>query len=297
VTSPAAWPHTHDAVPTFAIVIPTVNEQRNIERLLKSIRNQAGATYSIAVVDQSSTDSTAEIARSYGCTVIRIPKPSFYSPPARSRNLGAETIEGKILLHLDADMELESQDFLKKLETLVDSGHQAVVINEIDVASGFWARCKALERRCYRGTEVEAARAVTRELFARVGGYDENISSGEDFFITQLYRRETHVATDQSLSLRHHLGSYSLAFLLKRKFAYGRTSKTYLLRARSIGARSAGSIVGSSLRAYLRNWRLLGEQPLYYLCIFPLRAMEFLAVQAGMWLDRPTNRQSPSEAK
>ncbi|HEX7158325.1 MAG TPA: glycosyltransferase [Edaphobacter sp.] len=279
-------------IPTFAIVIPTRNEQGNIERLLSSIRSQTGATYSIAVVDQSSTDRTVEIARSYGCTVVESPKPNFYSPPARSRNLGAGAIEGKILLHLDADMELDSPDFLRKLQTLIDDGHRAAVIHETDVASGFWARCKALERRCYTGTEIEAARAATRELFALVGGYDEEISSGEDFFITRLYERETQVASDRSLSLRHHIGRYSLGSLIKKKFDYGRTSTKYLFKAREIGARSAPSIVRSSLRAYLRNWRLLGEQPLHYVFIFPLRAMELIAVRAGMWVGPRADRGS-----
>jgi glycosyltransferase involved in cell wall biosynthesis len=292
-TRPASPTNTADMPPTFAIVIPTYNEESSIERLLKSIRRQTEANYSIAVVDQSSQDRTAEIAKSYGCTVIDIPRPHFYTPPARSRNLGAQAIEGKILLHLDADMELDSPNFLKKLETLIDPGHRAVVIHESDVASGFWATCKALERRCYRETEMGAARAVTRELFLRVGGYDEDISSGEDFFITRLYERETQVASDQSLSLRHHVGRPTLGSLLRKKFAYGRTSKIYLLKARKIGARSAASIVRSSLRAYLRNWRLLGEQPAHYVCILPLRAMELLAVRLGMCFG-PRAGESPN---
>ncbi len=268
--------------PTFAVVIPTFNEERNVERLLRSIRLQTGSSYLIAVVDQSSTDRTAEIARAYGCTVINIPRPRYYSPPARSRNIGAESIEGKILVHLDADMELGSSDFLRRLETLIDTSHRAVVIHESDVASGFWARCKALERSCYRGTDMEGARAVTRELFARVGGYDEEISSGEDFFITRLFERQTEVTSDPSLLLLHHVGRCSLRSILSKKFAYGRTAHTYLIKARGVGARSGASIVRSSARAYLRNWRLLAKQPAHYLCIFPLRAMELVAVHLGM---------------
>jgi|ERR1700693_3826143 len=272
------------SIPTFAIVIPTYNEERNIERLLHSIQSQRGSTYSIALVDQSSKDRTVEIAGSFGCTVIQIPSSRFYSPPARSRNLGAKAIDGRILLHLDADMELDSPDFLNQLESKMDIDHRAVIIHEQDVASGFWATCKALERSCYRGTEMEAARAVTRDLFTKVGGYDEDISSGEDFYITRLYELETEVARDHSLHLRHYLGTYTLLSLVRKKFAYGRTAKTYLVKAKSTGAHSAGSIVRSSMRAYIRSWRLLGTQPVHYLAIFPLRAVEFAVVHLGMWL-------------
>jgi arabinofuranan 3-O-arabinosyltransferase len=210
--------------------------------------------------------------------------------------VGATSIEGRVLLHLDADMELESPNFLTQLGALIDSDHRAVVIHEVDLASGFWAKCKALERSCYRGTEMEAARAVTRELFSQVGGYDEDIASGEDFYITRLYELKTKVARNDSLQLRHYIGRYSLASLLKKKFAYGRTSKIYLSKAKSVGAKSAGSIIRSSLRAYIRNWRLLRTQPVHYLCIFPLRAMELIAVKLGTWLGSPPYESSQSRS-
>lgn len=283
---------------TFAVVIPTYNEERNIGRLLRSIRMQTDTSCSIVVVDQSSADRTVEVARSFGCKVIEIPGPSFYSPPARSRNVGAHSVDSRILLHLDADMELASADFLRTLESLIDNSHSAAVIYEIDVASGFWAKCKALERSCYQDSEMESARAVTRDLFFTVGGYDEDVSSGEDFYITRLFRQRTRIARDPSLLLRHHVGRGSLRSMLRKKFDYGRTAKTYLHKARRVGAQSGPSIAWSSARAYLRNWPLLAKQPAHYLCIFPLRAMELAAVWLGMWFGpKPKASQAPDEPR
>jgi hypothetical protein len=181
-------------------------------------------------------------------------------------------------------MELDSPDFLRRLKALIDSRHQAAIIHERDVAIGFWATCKAVERSCYYDTDMEAARAVTAELFAMVGSYDEYISSGEDFFITRLFARHTQIARNESLTLLHHIGRRSLRSMLRKKFSYGRTARTYLDQARKVGAPSAPSIAGISLLAYLRNWRLLGKQPAAYLCVLPLRAMEFGAVLFGMWV-------------
>jgi Glycosyl transferase family 2 len=268
--------------PTFAIVIPTRNEGRRLGRLLESIRRQRDCTYSIAVVDQRSTDHTVQIAKEYGCTVIEMASSMFYAPPARSRNAGAKAIAGHILLHLDADMELGSADMLMRLQALIDCDHQAVIIPESDVPVGFWAACKCLERSCYRGTEMEAPRAVTRELFTRTGGYDESISSGEDFYISRLYARETQLVRAQSLSLNHYIGPSSLTALLRKKFGYGRSARAYLRNARAIGAMSAATIVRSSLAAYLKNWRLIRTHPIQFICIVPLRMMEFTAVQLGM---------------
>jgi glycosyltransferase involved in cell wall biosynthesis len=273
--------------PTFSIIIPTYEASRHIERLLRSIRIQSGPSYTVTVVDQSSSDGTADIARAFGCTVLTSAKPRFYSPPALSRNMGAASSQGRILLHLDADMEFGSPDFLQRLEIMFDDEHRAVIIHEQDVASGFLARCKAVERSCYHGSNMEYARAATRELFCEVGGYDEAVSAGEDLFITSSYRRRTQIGSDDSLFLYHHLGQYSLKALLKKKFSYGRTANTYLRRARALGGVSASRIVWYSVRAYLKNWRMLRQHPILYLSVFPLRTVEFVAVRLGMLLGPP----------
>jgi glycosyltransferase involved in cell wall biosynthesis len=283
--------------PVVGIVVPTYNEERNIARLLASIRSQQGCSYSVAVVDQSSSDRTAQIVRSFGWPVMKVERAAFYSPPARSRNLGARSTAATILLHLDADMELSSPMFLQNLASLVDQGHRAVTIREHDVASGFWANCKALERSCYRGTEMESARGVTRELFALVGGYDEDVSSGEDFFITKLYRRHTRIARDDSLVLNHHIGRLSLRRLLVKKYSYGRTIGTYLRKARATAGQSSLGIVRMCMVAYLKNWRLLLRHPVLYLCIFPLRALELVAVGWGSWVSaRAKSSTAPTDS-
>ena len=268
--------------PIFGLVIPTFNTERHLDRLLTSIHSQSLASYSIAVVDQGSSDRTVEIARSYGCIVIDVPRSPFYTPPARSRNLGARAVEGEILLHLDADMQLGSSNFLAKLAGIIDRDHRAAIIHERDVASGFWANCKALERSCYRGTGMEAARAVSRDLFNQVGGYDADVSSGEDFYVTGLYRRETRLASDNEVWVWHHTGNYTLASSLRKKFSYGRTAAIYIHRAGAVSAPSATAIARESMAAYIRNWRLILKHPANYIGIFPMRALESIAVLLGM---------------
>jgi arabinofuranan 3-O-arabinosyltransferase len=237
---------------------------------------------------------------SFGWPVVTAPKEAFYSPPARSRNLGARSTSGRILLHLDADMELSSPSLLKRIAGIVDQGHQAVTIHEHDVASGFWAECKALERSCYWNTEMESARAVTRDLFVLVGGYDEEVSSGEDLFITNLYKKHTQVGLDDALVLDHHVGKISLRRLLAKKYSYGKTAQTYLSKARVSGSSSSFGIVRMSLAAYMRHWRLFLRHPARYLCIFPLRTLELLSVQMGRWAAArsevavPTQSDTPS---
>jgi glycosyltransferase involved in cell wall biosynthesis len=270
--------------PTFAIIVPTLNAESTLGRLLRSVQAQSNASYAVAVVDEASSDGTVQVARDYGCTVVNVPSRSSYAPPGPNRNLGAQAVEGRILVHLDADMELASPDFLTALARAVDEDHEAAILTEHDLAVGFWGRCKALERSCYRGTGLEGARAVTRRLFNAVGGYDQLIASGEDIYITSLYVQLTVLARGEALTVWHHIGRPSLFSLLGKKFAYGRAARAYVSRVGTGSGLSPSDITRMCLAAYLRNWRLLGTHPLLYLSILPLRALEFASVSLGLLL-------------
>lgn len=92
----------------LSIVIPTLNEEKYLPGLLESIKGQNFKDYEIIVADAGSEDRTVEIARSFGCRVVkggRLP---------RGRNKGAEVAKGDFILFLDADSRLE-KDSLNEL--------------------------------------------------------------------------------------------------------------------------------------------------------------------------------------
>ncbi|MEI6327334.1 MAG: glycosyltransferase [Candidatus Roizmanbacteria bacterium] len=267
------------AKPIFSIIIPTLNEMRrdNIETLLKSISLQKNKAYEIIVVDQSSDDGTVDIAKKYGAVIMNIPRPAFYTPPGVHRNTGAKAAHGDILIHLDADMELSDDGWLDRVASLIDEEHQAAIIHEKDIAYGYWNKCKALERRCYWGTPMESARIVSCKLFEQVGGYDQHISSGEDFHISELYGRHTSINQSDEVWLKHRTGSTSLGALLRKKYSYGKTANVFL-RA----SPSRLNIAKESLVAYLKHSSLLIRQPHIACGMLVLRILEFVAVKYGM---------------
>jgi glycosyltransferase involved in cell wall biosynthesis len=277
--------------PMVSIIIPTFNEGANIGRLLDSVRSQSGVGFEVIVVDQGSYDRTVEIAKSYGCTVVATPRANFYSPPGRNRNVGAAISKGSILLHLDADMELAGPHFLERLVGLIDDTHQAAVIHEVDIAYGFWTKCKALERSCYWNTEVEAARAMTKSLFDKVGGYHDEISSGEDFYLSKKCQLKTNLIKDSSLFLFHHTAAASLLTLLKKKFSYGKTAGSYIRISRGSGMDSRQRMTMRYLRAYIANSRLLVRDPTHFSALLPLRLMEVTAVCLGMLVNGAKSRR------
>src|SRR5262245_12998719 len=85
----------------FSIVIPAKNEEANIGRCLDSISQvewDAGH-YEVIVVDNGSTDRTAEIARQKGAKVFVRPELTI----SGLRNFGAAMGAGKVLAFIDAD--------------------------------------------------------------------------------------------------------------------------------------------------------------------------------------------------
>ncbi|RJQ27608.1 glycosyltransferase family 2 protein, partial [Candidatus Parcubacteria bacterium] len=188
----------------ITIIIPTYNSQKHIKACLESIKNQDYKPFEVIIVDQSSTDDTIKIAKEYGCKTIIRPRPQFYSPPSVSRNVGAKEAKGEILYHVDSDMMLE-KGLLSEIVKLISERYDVLIVHEKDITKGFWSKCKAFERRCYWGDDkIESARVVKRSLFEQVGGYDENVSSGEDFNIHKKYKSIGKVGFCKA-AVRHNL--------------------------------------------------------------------------------------------
>jgi len=80
----------------LSVIIPTLNEEKNIAACLEATRNARNIER--IVVDGGSADKTAEIARSWGATVITSEKGR-----ARQMNAGARAAAGQFLLFLHAD--------------------------------------------------------------------------------------------------------------------------------------------------------------------------------------------------
>src|SRR3989339_1980792 len=91
----------------LSIIIPAYNEERYLPKLLNCIKKQTYRDYEVIVADANSKDKTRQIAKKYGCRVVK------GGMPAAGRNNGAKAAKGGILLFLDADVQFD-KDFLKK---------------------------------------------------------------------------------------------------------------------------------------------------------------------------------------
>lgn len=84
---------------TISVVVPAYNDAEMLRECLRRVRDQLRPADEIVVVDNASTDDTAEVARSLGAVVVHQPVPGIF--PAASAGYDAAT--GDIIARLDAD--------------------------------------------------------------------------------------------------------------------------------------------------------------------------------------------------
>jgi glycosyltransferase involved in cell wall biosynthesis len=103
--------HDENAKPAVAVIIPAYNEEKSIAHVLGDIPRQWVRT--IVVVDNGSSDRTAEYARLHGATVV--PEPQRGYGAACLAGIASLTSNIEIIVFLDADY----SDFPEELEKVV----------------------------------------------------------------------------------------------------------------------------------------------------------------------------------
>jgi len=252
-----------------SVVITTKNEEINIENCLKSIERQSLKNIELIVVDNFSEDRTVEIARKHGAKV-------YLKGPERpsQRNYGAQVAIGEYLLYLDADMILSPkviEDCVKKCEV---GAVDAIYIPERIMGEGFWIKVRDFERSFYTGTVVDAVRFIRRDLFWRVGGFDESLIGPEDWDFDRRVRKigRTGIA---STPLYHNEGRFNMERYLKKKNYYADGIKNYVRKwgpndqetIKQVGVwyRLMGVFVEKG------KWKKLIRTPLFTIAMYGLR--------------------------
>lgn len=103
----------------ISILIPARNEEKNIERILNSIKNLDYENYEVLIYDDLSEDKTYEIAKSFESEKIRVIKGFDKPKDWVGKNFALYNLvkfsSGEILLFLDADIEIKDNEILKKI--------------------------------------------------------------------------------------------------------------------------------------------------------------------------------------
>ncbi|GJM15169.1 MAG: hypothetical protein DHS20C13_04960 [Thermodesulfobacteriota bacterium] len=209
--------------PFISVIIPAYNSTKFIALCLEALSKSTYTSYEVILVDDGSTDDTAQIAHDMGCQVFVMEN---QSGPAVARNFGSKQANGEILLFIDSDvlvkidtLELVAStfsenpdiaalfgsyddtpsdtDFLSQYRNLL---HHYVHQNSNPDAATFWAGCGA----------------VRKNIFLELNGYNDKKfaePSIEDIELGYRMRENGYkIRLDKNLQVTHlkHWGWYSM---------------------------------------------------------------------------------------
>jgi glycosyltransferase involved in cell wall biosynthesis len=212
----------------LSFIVPAYNEELELPATIAAIGEAAqDQQYEIIVVDDASSDATAEIARDAGADVVSINRRQI----AAARNAGAHHARGDILFFVDADTRINQEHVAGAIAALAEgcSGGGARIVVEGSVP--LWSRV-FMKAFCglYFALNLGAGAFLftTRKNFDAVGGFDEKLFIGEEIYFSIALRR---------------LGRFRI--LREPAITSGRKLRMY----------SAREIIGNSLSIILRGPR------------------------------------------
>jgi glycosyltransferase involved in cell wall biosynthesis len=120
--------HTWPRPRRLSVVVPAFNEERFVGALLAKVLavdlSRFGLSKEVLVIDDGSTDRTAELARAVpGVAVHTLAKNSGKGAAVRA---GFARATGDLVIIQDADLEYEPDDYIPMIEELLRSGAAAV---------------------------------------------------------------------------------------------------------------------------------------------------------------------------
>jgi glycosyltransferase involved in cell wall biosynthesis len=104
-----------------SVVIPAHNEEKYIERAIRSIHAQTVVPCELIVVDNCCTDRTPHIAQTLGARVVVEKKKGI----VHARNAGFDAAKGDVIARIDADTQA-APDWIKRITEHVAQGKEAL---------------------------------------------------------------------------------------------------------------------------------------------------------------------------
>jgi glycosyltransferase involved in cell wall biosynthesis len=217
--------------PLVSIVIPVKNGNATIGSCLQSVKRSYYKNIEVIVVDDHSTDGTAETARLFGCTVLQVTDGQGAN---HARNVGAQSAQGDILLFIDADIMIRRDTILTAVEKLEEGGIDAVVglytarhrhENFISQYKNLWVRYSYLKSPAEIDWLFGAISGIKREAFEKIGGFDTGLRNQQGTEDIELGKRFSQAKMNVLLDIDievEHLKSYTLWSFINNEFTRSR---------------------------------------------------------------------------
>jgi glycosyltransferase involved in cell wall biosynthesis len=208
----------------LSFIVPAYNEEHELPRSLASIRHAAEAAqqpFEIIVVDDASTDATAEIAKASGAIVVSVQHRQI----AAVRNAGARVARGEILFFVDADTSISASHVTAAVNALEAgyTGGGARVVPEGPVP--LWARVFVQIFSVFYFTLSKLGAGAflftTRENFRAIGGFDNELFAGEEVYFTMALKKlgRFKLLREPIITSGRKLRMHSAGFILRKSLS------------------------------------------------------------------------------
>jgi rhamnosyltransferase len=222
----------------MALIIPTYNAARNWPTLSAGIRGQNLAPDRVVVIDSSSSDGTAELARRDGFEVVEISSRDFNH--GGTRQMGADYVDGAdILIYLTQDAVPFGADAFANLmrafedaETGAAYGRQlpregagAIEAHARHFSYPGVSRVRSWESRRALGFKSiffsNSFGAYRRSALMSVGGFSPDVIFGEDTLVVARMHRAGWKTAYVADAMVRHSHAYTIVEEFRRYFDIG----------------------------------------------------------------------------
>lgn len=176
----------------LSFIVPAYNEELELPATLSAIHAAAAANsepYEIIVVDDASTDATAQIAKSAGAVVV----PVQYRQIAAVRNAGAKAARGNVLFFVDADTRISPAHVTGARAVLAAGCAGGSARGVMDGSVPLWGRVFVHVFSAFYFTVANLGAGAflftTRENFEAAGGFDPQLFAGEEIYFSQALKK------------------------------------------------------------------------------------------------------------
>jgi glycosyltransferase involved in cell wall biosynthesis len=210
--------------PLISVVIPAYNEERFLKKTLLSLQKQTYPNFEVIVVDNGSTDKTADIAKAHGARVISEPQKGV----ARARQTGFLASSGELIAMTDADT-IVPPDWLKRITEHFSKDKKIIGLTGVYYfySGSIFSRLTvkilwswfgqivwqiialAGQRPFLTGSNC----AVRKEVFLACGGFNTKLAALEDWDLGIRLRQFGDIKFDPSLIVLTSGRRYSRGFL------------------------------------------------------------------------------------
>ncbi len=174
----------------ISIIIPTLNEEKHIHRLLDSLKNQDFKNFEIVIVDASNNNKTINVIKKYK-TDLTINIIKSKKNVSFQRNLGVKKAKTQYIIFIDADSVPDNKTigktyFEMKNKNIESGGGHTYPLSSKVLYNIYYLLFRIFTRIFYKMDGINGCYIFTKKsIHEKIKGFNEEIILAEDYEYTK----------------------------------------------------------------------------------------------------------------